>query len=125
VFQLQLSPSQAELASEREQKRFGVGDRRDGLRIIASPDTRRGSLHIHQDVLIFSALLEPGQHVVYELGAARCAWLQLVRGELALADLIVLTAGDGVGLTSERSVSFTAMDDSEILLADLANPAAA
>ena len=32
---------------------------------------------------------------------------------------IVLTQGDGVGVTMERSVSFTAQQETEILLVDL------
>jgi hypothetical protein len=42
-----------------------------------------------------------------------------VQGEVTLGD-IVLTTGDGAGLTSERAVSLTAREETEILLLDLA-----
>jgi redox-sensitive bicupin YhaK (pirin superfamily) len=65
-----------------------------------------------------SALLEPGQHVVHELSQGRIAWLHLVEGEATLGD-IVLTTGDGAGVTGERAVSLTAQSETEILLLDL------
>ncbi len=80
----------------------------------------KGSLRIHQDALICSALLDSGQHVVHELSRRRCAWLHVVRGEVTLGD-VVLTTGDGAGVTADRAVSLTAREETEILLVDLAN----
>jgi len=65
-----------------------------------------------------SALLGPGQHVVHELSPGRTAWLHLVQGEVMLGD-VVLTTGDGVGVTAERAVSLTAREETELLLLDL------
>jgi hypothetical protein len=67
---------------------------------------------------VLSTLLDPGQHLVHELGQGRSAWLNLVEGEAAFIDL-VLSAGDGVGLTGESAVSLTALRPTEILLLDL------
>ncbi len=75
-------------------------------------------MRIHQDALMCSALLEPGQHVVHELSPGRMAWLHLVEGEVTLGD-IVLTTGDSAGVTAERAVSLTAQSETEILLVDL------
>jgi hypothetical protein len=49
-------------------------------------------MRLHQDALIYSALLDSGQHVAHELSRGRCAWLHVIRGELTLDDLI-LTKG--------------------------------
>jgi redox-sensitive bicupin YhaK (pirin superfamily) len=117
-FQIWLRPSQAELEPSHEQKRFSAAERRGGLCIIASPDARRGSLRIHQDALMYSAMLDPGQHVIHELSAGRSAWLHLVQGEVMLDD-VVLSTGDGAGVTGERAVSLTAREQTEILLVDL------
>jgi redox-sensitive bicupin YhaK (pirin superfamily) len=68
--------------------------------------------------VIHSALLEPGQHVAYELGAGRGAWLHLVEGETNLNGITLIT-GDGAGIRAERAVSFTAAVNTEILLIDL------
>jgi redox-sensitive bicupin YhaK (pirin superfamily) len=117
-FQIWLRPSEADLDPGHEQKRFTAAQRRGGLCIVASHDARRGSLRIHQDTLIYSALLDPGQHVVHELAQGRSAWLHLLQGEVTLGD-IVLSTGDGAGITGERAVSLTASEESEILLVDL------
>src|SRR4030095_3529849 len=81
---------------------------------------RTGSLHLHEDTRLYSTILEPGQHVVHELAPGRAAWLHVGLGEVTLRDL-VLTAGDGAGLSAERAVSLTARQGSEILLFDLAS----
>jgi quercetin 2,3-dioxygenase len=118
VFQIGLRPSEAGLEPSHEQKRFSAAERRGVLCVVASPDGRRGSLRIHQDALMYSAMLDPGQHVVHELSQGRSAWLHLVQGEVMLGD-VVLTTGDGVGVTAERAVSLTAREQTELLLLDL------
>jgi redox-sensitive bicupin YhaK (pirin superfamily) len=118
VFQICLRSSDAGVMPGHEQKRFSAGERRGGLCVVASPDARRGSLRMHQDATLYSAMLYPGQHIVHELSAGRSAWLHLVKGEATLGD-VVLTTGDGVGLSGERAVSLTAREETEILLLDL------
>ncbi|MBT4500881.1 MAG: pirin family protein [Gemmatimonadetes bacterium] len=118
VFQIWLRPSEAELEPYHEQRRFSAAERRGVLCIIASPDARRDSLLIHQDVLMYSALLDPGQHVVHPLLQGHRAWLHLVEGEVTLDDAILAT-GDGAGIQAERAVSLTAREKTEILLLDL------
>jgi redox-sensitive bicupin YhaK (pirin superfamily) len=118
VFQLLLAPSEPGLEPRHEQKRFSTAQRRGGLCVVASADARRGSLRIHQDAITCSALLEPGQHVLHELLPGRMAWLHLVAGEVTLGN-VVLTTGDGAGVTAERAVSLTAQSETEILLLDL------
>ncbi|MBI5547453.1 MAG: pirin family protein [Deltaproteobacteria bacterium] len=118
VFQLWLRPAERGLAPGHEVKRFSAAQRRGWLCLVASPDARRGSLRIHQDALLYSAMLDPGQHVAHELGQGRSAWLHLVRGEATLGEL-VLTTGDGAGVTAERAVSLTAMEETELLFLDL------
>ena len=118
AFQIWLRPSAADLEPDREQKRFSAAQRRGVWCAIASPDARGGSLRIHQDALVYSALLAPGQHLVYELALGRRGWLHLVHGSVTLGDDL-LAAGDGAGLLDERVVSLTACVDAEILFFDL------
>lgn len=118
VFQIWLRPAKTGLEPSQDQRRFSVADRRGLLCVIASPDGRKGSLRIHQNALMHSALLETGQHVVHELASGRSAWLHLVEGEVALGD-VILGAGDGAGIVADRAVSLTARERTEILLLDL------
>lgn len=117
IFRVGLGSS-AGLQASPEQKRFSVAQRRDGLCLIASAAARAGSLRILEDAQLYSALLRPGQHLVHYLPPGRRAWLHVVGGNVAIRDL-VLTNGDAVGITDERSVSFTARSESEVLLIEV------
>lgn len=119
VFRIRLRPSEPGREPGCEQKRFSAAERRGLLCLVASPDARRGSLRIHEDALMYSALLSPGQHLVHELPVGRGAWLHVVQGEVTLGD-IVLSAGDGAGVTGERAVALTAQEEASILLLDVA-----
>jgi len=118
LFRMSLHPSESDLDCQSEQKLFSLAQRRGLLCIVASPDGRKGSLRVHQNALIYSTVLDVGQHVVHELPQGRIAWLHVVRGEVMLGDL-VLTTGDGAGVTAELAVSLTAQEEAEILLLDL------
>jgi redox-sensitive bicupin YhaK (pirin superfamily) len=123
VFHVLLRSSQAGLGPSREQQRFSAAQRRGTLCVVAAPDGRRGSLRIHQDALMHSALLDPGQHLVHELAPGRAGWLHVVSGSARIAPF-VLNAGDAVGVTDERAVSLTAQQPTEILLFDVNEPLA-
>ena len=118
VFQIGLYSPEARLGPSHEQKRFSAAERRGILCAIASPDGRQGSLCIQPDAAIYSAMLDPGRHVVHAISPGRRAWLHVVRGEATLGD-VVLTTGDGAGFEAERAVSLTAREQTEILLLDL------
>ncbi len=118
LFRIWLRPLQSGLEPGDEQRRFGMAERRNGLCVVASPDGRRGSLRIRMEALIFSAVLDSGQHVVRELGPGRGAWLHIVQGSVTLENM-VLTAGDGAGITTECAVSLTARERTEILLLEV------
>jgi quercetin 2,3-dioxygenase len=119
VFQIRMRCSTPELEPGREQKRFSAAERHGGLCVVASPDARAGSLRLGQDTSIYSALLDPGQHIVHALAPTHVAWLHVVQGEVTLEDFVLVT-GDGAGVITERAVSLTARVDSEILLFDVA-----
>lgn len=121
VFQIWLSLPRAKLEPNQEQKRFGTGQRRGRLCLVASPDARSGSLRVHHDAFVYSALLNSGQHLVHEMEPGRCSWLHMVTGEAKLGE-VLLSNGDGAAITSERAVSLTAQEEAEILLLDVLDP---
>lgn len=120
VFQVWLQALEADPELNHEQKRFSAAERRGVLRIVASPDARRDSLRLYQDVLVYSALLDPGQHLVHQFSPGHSAWLHLVEGEATLGD-VTLSVGDGVGIKAEGAISFTAWEKTEIILIDFGN----
>jgi hypothetical protein len=118
IFHVRLRHPGACDESAPEQRRFSAAERRGVLCVVASVDGRDGSLRLNQDALMHSALLDPGQHVVHALAEGRSAWVHLVHGEVNLGG-VVLRTGDGVGITSDRAVSITAREVTEILLINL------
>jgi redox-sensitive bicupin YhaK (pirin superfamily) len=115
VLQVRLDASTGVLESTPEQKRFSAAERRGRLCLVASPDASAGSLRLDQDVLVYSALLAPGQHMLYQIPRGRNAWLHLLEGAASLTG-VSLAAGDGAGLRGERVLSLTAQDATELLL---------
>jgi len=118
LFQIGLR-SDAALQPAEGHKRFSMAERRGDWCLVAAADTGGTALRIFADALVYSALLESGRHLAYDLPAGRRAWLHVVSGEVTLHDL-VLTSGDGLGISEERSVSLTANKEAEILLIDVA-----
>jgi len=116
IFQMWLRPPETVLEPSHDRRHFSVAERRGRMRVVASADARSGSLRIAEDALICSAVLDPGHHVVHELRSGRSAWCHVIHGSVSLGG-IVLSAGDGAGVTSEV-VSFTAQGEAEILLVD-------
>lgn len=117
VFRICMRPAKVGLDCAHQQKRFPSAERHNVNCIIASADGRKGSLRIQQDALVYSSVLDPGHHLVHELLRGRSVWLHVIHGEATLQD-IVLTQGDGVGVTMESSVSLTASEKTEVLFVD-------
>ena len=118
IFRITLRPSEVGLVVAAEQQRFAAAQRRNSLCVVASRDGRRGSLRISPDALLYSAVLDPGRHLIHELLPGRSAWLHLIYGEATMQDMI-MTQGDGGGVTIEPSVSLTAQENVELLLIDV------
>lgn len=119
AFQSSFTSSRKDARPGVEQKRFPFTERRGILRLTASPDGKDGSLRLDQDLRIYSALLDPGHHLIHELAPGRGAWIHVVKGRIQLVDLLLGT-GDGASVVDEAAVSWTARERSEILLFDLA-----
>lgn len=120
-FRICLRTPETEREAGTEQKRFTSAECRGRLRVVASPDGRRGSLRIQPNVVICAALLDGGQHLVHELFQGRRAWLQILHGSVTLGETH-LAAGDGAGITAERAVAFTAREETSLLLLDIGEP---
>lgn len=103
---------------ETEQKSFPTAERESPLCLIGSGDGRHGSLRLDRDASIYSCLIRAGQTVVHPLAPGRIAWLQVLRGGVALGDT-TLGSGDGAGITRASTLLMSAQMDTEILLFDL------
>ena len=117
--QIWLLPEREGLPPSYEQKTFGDDDKRGRLRLVASRTGRDGSVTIHQDAEIFAAAVNRGETVSHSLAGGRKAWVQVVRGAVAVNGE-ELRAGDGAQVKDMAKLDVSARSDgSEILLFDL------
>jgi redox-sensitive bicupin YhaK (pirin superfamily) len=117
VFEIGVSSSQL-VGSSYEQSRYSVAERRSSLCVVASFDRRRESLQLAENIVVYSALLLSGQHLVHETFPQRRAWLHVVEGELVVGGVVV-SAGNGAHVAGVRGISITALAHVEFLLVEI------
>lgn len=118
LYQIWLFPEREGLAPSYEQKAFPEAERRNELRLVASPEGRDGSLRIRQDARIFLASLEDAREINHVLLPNRHAWLQVLRGGATLNGTR-LEAGDGVAASDEPALTIQSQGPAEVMLFDL------
>jgi hypothetical protein len=116
--QIWILPDQQGLKPRYEQKAFPLEEKRGKLRLIAAKDGRDGAVTIHQDVNLYTSVLEPGDVVNYHVQPHRYAWLQIAQG-IATLNGEELRAGDGVQISVEEQLEISTQVGAEILLFDL------
>ncbi|MGZ8869230.1 MAG: pirin family protein [Thermoanaerobaculia bacterium] len=117
-FQIWILPGKRGLQPGYEQKMFPLEERRGRLRLLVAPGARDGALDIHQDVQLFSSILDKGQSVEHALAPGRAAWIQVAGGAVDVNGKR-LEKGDGAAIEKESAITISAADASEILLFDL------
>jgi redox-sensitive bicupin YhaK (pirin superfamily) len=117
--QIWVIPEKPGITPGYEQKTFARAEKQGRLRLIGSRDGRDGSVTIHQDVDLYATVLADGQSVHHALKSGRGAWVQVARGAILLNGER-LEAGDGVSIAQEGEIVIGGLDDSEVLLFDMA-----
>ena len=87
--------------------------------LVGSRDGRDGSLTIHQDVNLYSAVLDASQSIDFDMDSSRRGFVQIARGAVVINGE-ELVAGDAVALQDQESLSILAQQESELLLFDMA-----
>lgn len=100
-----------------DQRKFAPDPKRP-IQLVVSPDGAEGSLTIGQDARIYRALLAAGAAVDHPVAPGRRAWVQVVRGRLAI-DGVALDAGDGAAITGADELPIEALEAAEALVFDL------
>lgn len=118
LLQIWILPSQRDLEPGYEQKEYSQAEKSGKLRLIASPDGRDGSVTVHQDLNLYSTMLQNAQQVNHALDH-RHAWVQVARGSVSLNGHL-LSQGDGAALDDEETLELVGQEDSEVLVFDLA-----
>ena len=118
LYQIWLLPEKQGSKPSYEQKAFPEFERKNWLRLVASPSGEDGALTIGQDARLYLATLDPGHELTHPVAPGRHAWLQVLRGGVALNGQ-PLEAGDGAALSDESAVEIRSSGTAEVLLFDL------
>ena len=118
VIQLLIYDPRRTLEFGQGQKRLSIAQRRGQLCAVAGPDASTGLLQMQSETTLYSAVLEPGQHLVHGFAAAHSGILHVLSGELSVEGY-VLGPGDSVHVQAQRSLAFTAREHAEVLLGDV------
>jgi redox-sensitive bicupin YhaK (pirin superfamily) len=116
--QIWILPRAEGLTPSYEQKSFPIAERRGRWRLVASPDGREGSAPVHPDVLLYAGCYEKGERASLSLAKGRKAWVQVVRGGVAVNGTR-LVEGDGAAVVDEPSLEFADGAAAELLAFDL------
>jgi len=116
--QIWITPDERGIPPGYEQKLFPDADKRGKLCLVASPDGRDGSITIHQNALVFAALVDGDEKIDYALADGRQAYVHVARGN-ATVNGEALTAGDALKIRDESSVNVENGKQAEVLLFDL------
>ncbi len=120
LLQIWILPEASGIEPGYEQQQFNRDEVRGKLQLIAAREPAPGAVQVHQDMRLFTSVLDSGQSVKHQLGAGRYAWVQVVRGAAGLNGY-QLQAGDGAAVSQEQTVEIVGLEaDSEILLFDMA-----
>jgi redox-sensitive bicupin YhaK (pirin superfamily) len=120
IFQIWIRTRETGVAPRWETRRFPSAGRAGQLVALASGRAGdEGALAIHQDAAVLGAQLAAGQSVRHELGTARKAYLVATRGRIEVNGTPA-EARDGVVASGEETLTIAALEDSEIVLVDVA-----
>jgi redox-sensitive bicupin YhaK (pirin superfamily) len=125
IFQIWIRPREPGLKPRWEQRRFPSADRSGRLVALASGRPGDGTegegsaLAIHQDAAVLGARLHKGDSVTHRLGAGRHAYLVADRGAIEVNGRRA-AARDGVVVSGEDEIIITALEDADVVLADVA-----
>ena len=116
--QVWIQPSLNGLRPSYQQQRVESDQKENRWRQIAGPRKLPGVVAVHQDVRIFSTILDPGKRHEYIVERGRHAWLQVATGDLVVNGTR-LRAGDAVATSRPTALQVEGNVKAEALLFDL------
>lgn len=117
-FQIWILPNVQGTAPGYGQKSFEAELNSQKLVLVASQDSRNGSIGIQQDADLYISRLSAGDVIDFDIRSGRGVWIQVVKGKLSVGPT-ELSGGDAAAITDESKVSIKSSASSEFLLFDL------
>jgi redox-sensitive bicupin YhaK (pirin superfamily) len=118
LMQIWIRPDRKGVQPRYDQRKFPSISNAGELTLLASADGRKGSIRINQDAELYATTLRAGQQVRHALGEGRGAWVQVLRGSVAIEGQ-ALSAGDGAAVSDHPELELVASSEAEVLLFDL------
>ena len=120
IFQIWIQPNQSGLPPSWGAKPFPKGERAGTFVTLASGFAEdQDALSIRTNARMAAATLQAGQSTEYPIGAARRAYLVAASGSIEVNG-VSAQARDGVAVSDVEVIRVTALEDSEIILVDVA-----
>jgi redox-sensitive bicupin YhaK (pirin superfamily) len=118
LLQIWIRTEKQGIEPDYEQKNYAGFQRDNELTLIVSRGGRGNSIHINQDVNIYTCNLERSQSLAYRPDAHRYTWIQVIDGEMIINDNR-LSSGDGAAINAVEEIVVEAERDCRFLLFDL------
>ncbi len=122
IFQIWLTPNQIGKTPTYAARRFPGADRSNELVVLASGlqrDSDADALPLRASARLLVARLEAGRSLKHEIAAGRDLYLVPSTGKVCV-DGVEVEAGDGVAVVDQTSVEFSAVQDTELVIVELA-----
>ena len=122
IFQIWLTPNQIGGAPAYAARRFPGVDRSNQLVVLASglqQDAAADVLPLRADARLLAGRLQAGRSLSYEINAGHALYLVPSTGAVRVGGIEVKT-GDGVAVISQATVEFEAVQDTELVIVELA-----
>lgn len=118
LLQIWIEPNVTGVTPSYEEKHFDDVEKRGMLRLIASPDGRKGSVTIRQDANVYAALLDGAELARLPIAAGRLAYVHVARGQVTVNGNLLKT-GDALKAIDETEIEIKDGQQAEVLLFDL------
>ncbi|OUI79320.1 quercetin 2,3-dioxygenase [Commensalibacter intestini] len=116
--QIWIMPNEENSEPTYQQQFISQDEKKGKLKLIISPDGADNSLHIRQDIRIYSGLFNDKEQAIFTIPENRYVYLHVAKGSLTVNNL-VFQAGDGARIRDEQQLTFSYGQEAEILLFDM------
>lgn len=118
LLQIWIMPEVNGLQPGYEEKSIALTEKQNQWRLIASRDARNGSLLVHQDLSLYTTVLQASQVLSVRVIEGRYAYVHIAHGRVQVGG-DVLENGDALMVDSATELTLQALADSEVLWFDL------
>lgn len=118
-FQIWIQPKNKGIAPSYGQKSFEDDLNSKKMVLVISESGKDGSLAINQDADLYLSRLKAGDDLEFKMRANRGMWVQVIKGKININGKEIAT-GDALSFENAELFKFKAVDQSELMIFDLA-----